>query len=315
MRAGGFAETRVIDLINRRYVPYYYEVSGMGCAASPDAAAFVAKQTRNPYAFLAAFTPEGELVGETALYADKDQVFEFLRSLLVRHPDYAEPTPAEEQVLAALAKPDADAAACCAGAELLVELGAYASATRAFERALAAKPGAALAVRAELALTRIAREQREWDEAKRHTDRAAALVPKPSLGASDLIALERGRYDLAHGEYARARDGLQAAIAAWPGSRALGELHFDAGVACFFAGERDLAKYHWCWVCENIPEDRLYQRCYYSATFDKNPYPNPELGRNDMDVVLNPGGKYSPTTTSAAYAESKKVYERLRNPR
>src|SRR5262245_28537988 len=101
MRAGGFAETRVIDLINRRYVAYYYEVSGRGCAASPEAAAFVAKQTRNPYAFLAAFTPDGKLVGETALYADKEQVFEFLRALLVRYPEYAEPTPAEEILLAA----------------------------------------------------------------------------------------------------------------------------------------------------------------------------------------------------------------------
>src|SRR5262245_43078485 len=128
MRAGGFAETRVIELINRRYVPFYYEVSGRGCAACPEAAAFVAKQTRNPYAFLAAFTPEGKIVGETALYADKDQVFEFLRTLQDRHPEYAEATPDEEKILVALAGPDADAAACLAGAELLVELGSYAKA-------------------------------------------------------------------------------------------------------------------------------------------------------------------------------------------
>jgi hypothetical protein len=71
----------------------------------------------------------------------------------------------------------------------------------------------------------------------------------------------------------------------------------------------------WCWVCVNIPDDRLYQRCYFSATYDKNPYPNPELGRNDMDIILNPSGHYAPATTTAAYAEALKIYERLRDQR
>src|SRR5688572_6208944 len=102
MRAGGFAEERVIELINRRFVPFYYEVSGHGCAASPDATEFVGKKTRNPWAFLAAFAPDGEYLGETALYADKDRVFEFLRSLLVRHPEFAEPAADGRSLLAAL---------------------------------------------------------------------------------------------------------------------------------------------------------------------------------------------------------------------
>ena len=122
MRAGGFAEERVIELINRRFVPYYYEVSGQGCAANPEAAEFVGKKTRNPWAFLAAFAPDGELLGETALYADKDQVFEFLHSLLVRHPEFAESAADERALLSALRGPELDSVTGLAAGELLVGL-------------------------------------------------------------------------------------------------------------------------------------------------------------------------------------------------
>ena len=71
MRAGAFAETRVIDLVNRRFVPFFYNVSADEPGASEPATAFVGTKTDNPHAFLAAFTPEGEYLGETAVYADK----------------------------------------------------------------------------------------------------------------------------------------------------------------------------------------------------------------------------------------------------
>lgn len=312
MRAGGFAEERVIDLVNRRFVPFYFEVSGRGCAASPEAKAFVREQTRNPWAFFAAFSPEGKLLGETALYADKEQIFEFLRSLLLRYPEFDVIAAGEQRQFQAAERPDATAAEVFAAARTLQELGEYTRARRAFQKVLCLPFEQTMSPLAAIELAKISRWQRDWESAREFREKAAQLVKEPTLALSDRIALERSHEELAHGRFREAHQELEKAIASWPQSRWLGEMRFYAGVACFFLGDRDMAKFHWCWVCENIPEDRLYQRCYFSATFEKNPYPNPELGRHDMDQKLNPSSSYSPATTTAAYAEAKKIYERMK---
>ncbi|MCP3915439.1 MAG: hypothetical protein GY711_07785 [bacterium] len=40
----------------------------------------------NQYAWFGAWTPNGEYLGETELYADKDMVFDYLVELLREHP-------------------------------------------------------------------------------------------------------------------------------------------------------------------------------------------------------------------------------------
>ena len=37
----------------------------------------------------------------------------------------------------------------------------------------------------------------------------------------------------------------------------LSAAHFYAGVACWFEGDRDWAKFHWCHVVTELPDDNL----------------------------------------------------------
>ena len=66
MRAGAFADKRVIDLLNRRFVPYYFNTGGPGEGKNNDAAAFVLGKVPNKWAFFAAFTPEGKYLESSA---------------------------------------------------------------------------------------------------------------------------------------------------------------------------------------------------------------------------------------------------------
>src|SRR5687767_3841621 len=100
MRAGCFAETRVIRLVNRRFVSFYYNTGGPGLGKDPAAAAFTRGRTKNVYAFYAAFAPDGEPVGVTDVYAAKDNVFDFLVALLRANPEFDKFTKDEEAVLA-----------------------------------------------------------------------------------------------------------------------------------------------------------------------------------------------------------------------
>src|SRR5262245_58094123 len=121
MRAGCFAETRVIQILNRRFVNYYYNTGGPGLGKSADAAAFTKGKTKNVWAFYAAFNAQGDPLGVTDVYASKDHVFDFLVALLRENPDYDRFTREEEAVLArAKAEPMNEAAQVEAG-QLLEE--------------------------------------------------------------------------------------------------------------------------------------------------------------------------------------------------
>ena len=51
----------MIDLINRRFVAYYFNRSGNGLGGNAAASRFTSGKTKNPYAYLAAFTPDRTL--------------------------------------------------------------------------------------------------------------------------------------------------------------------------------------------------------------------------------------------------------------
>src|SRR5690349_21466831 len=111
MRAGCFAETRVIELLNRRFVSFYFNTGSPGLGKDPAAAAFVKGKTKNPVAYYAAFYAAGEPLGVTDIYANKDHTFDFLVALLRENPEFDRYTKEEEAVLAKAAAEPADAAA------------------------------------------------------------------------------------------------------------------------------------------------------------------------------------------------------------
>src|SRR5829696_3063297 len=123
MRAGCFAETRVIDLLNRRFVNFYYNTGGPGLGKDPAAAAFTRGKTKNTFAFYAAFDAAGEPLGVTDVYANKDHTFDFLVALLRENPEFDRYTEEEEATLAKAAAEPANAPARLAAGKLLEELG------------------------------------------------------------------------------------------------------------------------------------------------------------------------------------------------
>src|SRR4051794_14789969 len=104
MRAGCFAELRVIKLLNRRFVPFYFNTGGPGLGKDADAAAFVKGKVQNVYAYFAAFSASGKALGATEVYADKDETFDFLVDLLKKHPEFNAFTAEEKAVLARAAE-------------------------------------------------------------------------------------------------------------------------------------------------------------------------------------------------------------------
>ncbi len=300
MRAGCFAEDRVIDLINRRFVPFYYCTGGPGLGQDDAAREFVGEKTDNPWAFLAVFDEEGQILGESALYADKDETFEFLRRTLGKHPGADRPSTAEASTLRDGRADAASPAQQLAAAALHEELGQYGPARRLYSALVDEERSAAAHVeQALLGLLRIHRHLDNWEshEHYEHQLRELCTPAQPSSGAAVTDAaethdantgrltthadVEAGYRWIAQRRFAEARALLQRRAAvetATPteGNR-LAELHFYAGVACWFDGDRDWAKFHWCWVAENLPDDRLCRRAYIAAAAEVLPYANPEL--------------------------------------
>jgi len=104
MRAGCFAENRVIELLNRRFVPYFFNRGGPGKGHDDAAQKFTVGKTRNKFAYFAAFKPDGTYSDEAHIYADKDTVFDWLRGLLADHSEYAKATDEEEALFASETK-------------------------------------------------------------------------------------------------------------------------------------------------------------------------------------------------------------------
>ena len=275
MRAGCFAENRVIELINRRFVPYFFNRGGPGKGHDDAARKFTVGKTKNPYAYFAAFTPAGDYLGETAIYADKDAVFAWLRQLLADHPKFAKAAPKEAKLLATKGKGRA-----LERARLQEALGEYAAAIESYGEVEDAEERAR-------ALLRIARHQKDW---KRHATLEASA--RKLDGSAELpfdLAMERGYRLLAEKKYAAARDLLLPMARKANLSPRLAELHFYTGVAYWFLKDRDHAKFHWCWILDHLEDDRFYMRARVAAAAEIMPYPNPELGNYRARGMIGTG--------------------------
>jgi tetratricopeptide (TPR) repeat protein len=308
MRAGCFAEPRVINLINRRFVPFFFNTSGLGQGEDHAAAVFVKGKLENQAAYLSAFEPDqpGTHLGSSALYASKDETFDFLIGLLAAHPELAKYSKEEERVLAAAEAHPNQPHSLLAAAALHEELGQYERATT-FATIAKHSPSISPEQRSQCfrLLVSIARYQLQWE-------RVANLCSDASdEGLPDLeldIAIELGYRALATSQYTEASKLLEAAIATAPTlSRRTGELRFYAGVANFFLKNEQQAEYHWCWVNEHAPDDVMARRCYIAAARKAMPYSNPELGGFSAKDL--PGG--SVRLIKEAYAEARANFLRL----
>ena len=255
--------------MDRRFVSFYFNRSGMGEGGDDAATRFVNGQTDNPYAYFAAFKPTGEIVGETEIYADKDSVMAWLVDLLNKHPEFAGQTDKERATLAA---------GGLTAARLAEDLAHYDDANARY-RGLLRGEDAEAATQATLGMLRIARYTGEWDA---HTRLETLLRATVAAGRSPQLLVdadvERGYRLLHKKDYTAARALLQETTVRAAASPRLAEAHFSAGRACWFLDDLDWAKFHWGWIVANLPEDRLYMRARIAAAAEGMPYPNVELG-------------------------------------
>lgn len=312
MRAGCFAEPRVINLLNRRFVSFFYNTD----AGPPqphfkgkdkDAKAFLKDKTQNKFAFYAAFTAAGDPVGVTDVYANKDVVFDFLVELLRLNPEFDRNTPAEEATLAKARSEPSNAHAQQDAGVLLEELGRYSLARPRFQQVLVLSQEPKLLAEAYRNLLRMARYERDWKslEALCHQIEKHPLVTSLDLGPD--LAAERSYHLKADKQYEAMRKLTETAIKQYPQSKRMSELRFQAGVARYFLEEKPWAYYHWCWAAENLPDDHLARRCYLAAAHEGMPYKNPEL---DNYAAPLRGGRTD--VIQGAYNQAKEAYQNLK---
>jgi hypothetical protein len=273
----------VIELVNRRYIPFFFNVGARGQGYDKEAAEFIAKVDKRfsgpsvPTPPVWVFSPDGELITTIDNYTPKAKFYDAIRKVLRDHPALDADTDEEKAQFGAGSAKDATPEQQLIAARLNEELGRWAPAdagyTTVVKRDGTGAPGAA----ARLGLARLARYRTQWKGVDAQL-KAIAKLPKPIVaGLLEEPAVEQAHRLLAAKAYAKAYKTLVTAAREHPKATRLGEIHFYAGVAAFHLKQRPWANFHWCYVMKELPDDALYMRCYLAATVDAMPYANPEL--------------------------------------
>ena len=317
-RGGALAERRVIDLINRRFVPFFYNVGKGGCGYDADAAKFIHEFTSEfegnavapPPIFLA--SPESKLLGQLDNFVHQDEFFSGLLKVLRENPEFNKPTDEEKAALDAGESKNASVAQLQAAARINEELGEYKDALRLYA-AIVESAGLAAedSVSATLALARIERYSKNWKLAEVWLDFLDKKWSNPKSRPTTLdaeLAMERAYSLLAAKNYDAARKLLVVAIKADPTHDRVPEMHYYAGLASYKLKRKEWANFHWGWVMVNAPDDRHYMRAYSAATNEASPFPNPDL---DEGTFKSDG--ITQDSADAARAKVVAEYERLKD--
>ena len=223
MRAGPFSDERIIRLANRRFVPFFFDLSNRGAAGDPKAREFLVKAkpqfgrrgVPTPPVFF--MTSEGKVVGEISNYASADAVLAKMRAVLKDNPTYAAPTEAEKAETDPIRKADA-----------LIDLLDYDAARKLLEKESSAA--------AHYRLGRLARMRRDFAEMEKQLGK----VEDESLAAD--VRMERA-YPLWYG--AKYKE-LKKHLAGFPKtSDRYAEARYHEGLAAHHLGEKDEAMAIW----------------------------------------------------------------------
>ena len=295
----------VIELINRRFVPYYFNRSGHGMGGNAEASAFTKDKTKNPYAYLAAFAHDGTYLGESELYADKRQARDWLSKILRDNATLATWTQGELTIKARGMSNKASVREQLALARLYEGLN-----DRPAALAMLKKIGnrGKLEERAEVARAAL-RVQRDTGAWSQHAKTIQALREGEAhlreVLAADLDA--ESMYSLVH--ESKHKDALalgRRVIHAHGDSPRASDLHFALGVASWFVGQRDWARFHWMWIWHERRQSRLAMRAKIAGVHETMPYANPELGGSEYK------GNIGPHHIEQAHQTSCLLYKKLR---
>lgn len=274
MRGGPLSEKRIINLVNRRFIPFFFNVGKNGEGYDDDAKKFIARFDKRfssstvPTPPVWVVTGDGKLLGTINNYMVKEKFFSALQEIMKKHPKYFEENQ-EEKDLLKQAEDTKDGNILFKAGQITEELGLYDKAKSYFKQAENIE---GFKSKSSLELAKISRYEMNWDDAEKYRK----LVVDKDYEAE--VCMEEAHHLLSKKNYKECKELLVKTIKKFPLSKRLGEMHFYAGVSCFFLKESDWANFHWCWVMVNIPDDYYYMRCYLASTHEAMPYQNPELG-------------------------------------
>lgn len=247
-RAGLLGDEAIRRLVNRRFVPLYFDLDDGGAAADSAARAFVIAarpalgegSVATPNALV--MTPEGAVVAELDPYQAPETFLAELKAALRARPEFAQPSAAELGLSDPLQR-----------ATLALDLGELAEA----QRLLAPLEGAA----ARYLAGHIARLRGDVEAMEREFARVEALAGTGDL--RDDLLVERAQAAWRAGDFPR----LTALTSAVSGSSTRAtEAHYLRGLAAFHGGARAEALALWRTNVETHAEDAWVYRSDWAYT-------------------------------------------------
>jgi hypothetical protein len=265
----------VVRLVNRRFVPFYFDLlavevpQGRGAARDLAARRFVLR-ARPDLGALAVSTPPvlimtlgGEVLAEIRNYASEEEMLRELRAVLERNSVWNQLSADEKHMVEGSAR--GEAAAQVAFAELALDLRDLDEAEARFGKVLAALPPGELRDRAAYLRGHAARLRGD----RRTMEEAFAEIDDEDAFARD-VATERAQDLFAHREI----EQLNALLATMPESSSqarASELRYLEGLGQFHLGEKEKAAAIWRALIAELPEDRWVMRADWALFNLTNP--------------------------------------------
>ena len=257
LRAGPLSDERVIRLINRRFVPIYFDLSNRGVMADADARKFVVKAAAVlggggvPTPNLMIMTPEGKVVTEVSNYGSTYQVLKGLMKALRKQPKFDQPGPAEKDH-----KNDLEAA------DARIDLLDYDGARKMLRKLARASKDQTVTDQAHYRLGYLARMDRDWKAMEAHFGK---VKDEHKMLANDL-RMERA-YRFWYGEeYKKLREHL----AQFPtGTDRYTEAMYHLGLAQYHLGKKKRAQKTWGGGIKSCSQDPWIYRADWAFTQSK----------------------------------------------
>ena len=246
LRAGPLSDDSVIRLVNRRFIPFAFDLSNFGFLGDDAALKFVTA-ARKEYGNgmvntpeLLIMTPTGKVVGKVSNYGSTEQVLAALRGALEGAPEFAKPS-ADEAKLTGIDR-----------AELHLDLLDLDGARAALE--------SETSMRAHYLRGHIARRRGDWKAMERHFAHVEGDEYR------DHLAMERA-YELWHKSDYKALQATTAKVRA--SSARYTEARYYRGLALFHQKKIDAARTLWRETIASRAQDRWIYRADWALCASK----------------------------------------------
>ncbi len=255
---GPLCDERVCRLINRRFVPIYFDTEEIGkkCTgpgADEDANKFVQAKHKifnksgGSWSDVLLMTPKGELVGKVHRFASSSDVFKALVKARKDHPDFDRPGPLEKNIDDSIQQ-----------AQLLIDLGDNDGAQKILEKQETGND------KANYLLGRLAR----WQNNAKLMETHFAKIKKPAF--ADDMRMERAYPLWWKKDYEALRDHLKDFSKE---SARYNESQYYLGLAYYHLKEKEKAIKTWKSMIENMPNDRWAYKADWAYTHVVEPLP------------------------------------------